>query len=486
MTSSPELLRFFHAEANEYLDALAGLVLDDDATPDASAFVAAARAMRGSATMARVQRVADLAFTLEQIGNALREGELTWSIVLQQELRAALADLRSLVAAVPQWNAADDQRAAHRLAALRQFAPNDSPRPTPPAPAASTAPIFIALQASAIAGDLESFVTDPRNRALLTDLVSRVRSLRGIAGVADHPPLGDVSDAVEHATRALAPDALLADGDVELFRAAAAVFRRASADLRARGRINLASGEIARFARATAADVNAPAPAAPPVVRIDDLFYADGGPTVVERGTASDADRDRRFRDDTVSRAEHARRLVAEARSADDPVTRDRATRDLRRTLRQLESTAWSFGAPAISAWFGDAARGDGPLDAVTLDRIEHGARELAAPDATLRDLEQRLAPAGAPANWAPASGPALRQMLDDGLSGLRELDQTPLSAPAPVDDDSIVPVDALLYRGQSALQRAIEVRDTMRRRGAVDDAALEELYDLLDLARTE
>ena len=86
MTSSPELLRFFHAEANEYLDALAGLVLDDDATPDASAFVAAARAMRGSATMARVQRVADLAFTLEQIGNALREGELTWSVVLQQEL----------------------------------------------------------------------------------------------------------------------------------------------------------------------------------------------------------------------------------------------------------------------------------------------------------------------------------------------------------------------------------------------------------------
>jgi hypothetical protein len=46
--------------------------------------------------------------------------------------------------------------------------------------------------------------------------------------------------------------------------------------------------------------------------------------------------------------------------------------------------------------------------------------------------------------------------------------------------------MDTLLYRGRSALLRAIEVRDGMRRRGGVVAAELEELYVLLDLARTE
>jgi HPt (histidine-containing phosphotransfer) domain-containing protein len=485
MTSTPELLRFFQTEANEYLDALEALVVDDH-TPEAGAFVAAARAMRGSATMARVARVADLALTFEQIGNALRDGELTWSMALQEELRAALDDLRSLVPAASRWGPADEQRATHRLAALRRFAPNESRRPTPPAPAASTAPIFIALQAAAIAGDLEAFVADQRNRRVLDDVVSRVRSLRGIAGVADHPPLGDVADAIEHATRTLAPDALLSEADVELFRAAAGVFRRASADLRSRGRINLASGEIARFARAAAADPTAQMPAPAPVVRIDDLFYGDGGPTVVERGQASEADRDRRFRDETVSRAEHVRRLVAEARAADDPVSRERASRDLRLSLRQLEGSARSFGAPMTAAYFAETARGDALLDASALERADSGARALLAPNAILRDLEQRLGSPAPGSAWAPASGSTLRQALDAGLNGLRDLEDAPLSAPVDVDDDTIVPVDALLYRGRSALQRAIELRDVMRQRGAVDDASLAELYDLLDLARSE
>jgi hypothetical protein len=48
------------------------------------------------------------------------------------------------------------------------------------------------------------------------------------------------------------------------------------------------------------------------------------------------------------------------------------------------------------------------------------------------------------------------------------------------------VPVGDLLYRGRSALQRAIELRDAMRQRGGVDEASLEEIYDLLDLARSE
>jgi hypothetical protein len=43
-----------------------------------------------------------------------------------------------------------------------------------------------------------------------------------------------------------------------------------------------------------------------------------------------------------------------------------------------------------------------------------------------------------------------------------------------------------LLYRGPSAIARAIEARDEMRARGHTDDATLQEIFDLLDLAQAE
>jgi len=46
------------------------------------------------------------------------------------------------------------------------------------------------------------------------------------------------------------------------------------------------------------------------------------------------------------------------------------------------------------------------------------------------------------------------------------------------------VPIDELLYAGDAALLRAIELRDALRGGGAAADDALPELFDLLDLAR--
>jgi hypothetical protein len=47
--------------------------------------------------------------------------------------------------------------------------------------------------------------------------------------------------------------------------------------------------------------------------------------------------------------------------------------------------------------------------------------------------------------------------------------------------------MEALLYRGRAALDRAVEVRDAIRARGAPPvPEALEELFDLLDLARAD
>jgi hypothetical protein len=83
-------------------------------------------------------------------------------------------------------------------------------------------------------------------------------------------------------------------------------------------------------------------------------------------------------------------------------------------------------------------------------------------------------------------TGAALSAFLASGLAGLEPLDDEPLSEPVGLDDDVVVPIESLLFRGESALRRAISVRDEMRTRGSLDDAALSEIFDLLDLARTE
>lgn len=76
--------------------------------------------------------------------------------------------------------------------------------------------------------------------------------------------------------------------------------------------------------------------------------------------------------------------------------------------------------------------------------------------------------------------------MLDASLTQLSSLDDVPLIEPVRTDDDAIVPVEALVYRGQAALERARALRDELRNRGTTDPEALHELYDLLDLARVD
>jgi HPt (histidine-containing phosphotransfer) domain-containing protein len=500
--TSPELLRFFHAEAREYLDAVDSLVAGDGAF-EAGAFVAAARALRGSATMARFPRVAEIALSLERIANGVRDGEINWSATLRRDLADAVSDLRRFVATSGVWSPDEDRRATDRLAALRALLPAGKVTPPPP-PVAGTTPIFIALQSSAIATDLETFLQDSHNRSLTDDVVNRLRSLRGIAGVSDYPPLGDVADAVEKALRELAPDASLRDTDTELLTAAAAVFRRASSELRARGQFERNTPEVDRFARAAAAASTVPSIADDVVVRIEELFFTDAGPHLVKRGAAPSRSAEARFRDDVVTRAEHLRRLVAEARVALDPFSRERVRRDLKSHLGKLEEFAMSYGAQQVASVVGEAARLDSFVEPAVLDAIDSVARILTTPGLALDEMERRLA-IGERKRWTPVQTPArrpeptpaarpdtprsgrdLHAMLGESLTMLASLDESPLAEPVATDDDEIVPIESLLYRGNSALERARMLRDRMRRSGSVDPEALNELYELLDLARAE
>ncbi len=88
----------------------------------------------------------------------------------------------------------------------------------------------------------------------------------------------------------------------------------------------------------------------------------------------------------------------------------------------------------------------------------------------------------------AESTGDSLRAFLQEGISGLRRLEDQPLSPPAIVpNEDGTVPIDQLLYRGRAALERAAELRHEWQRAGAPPTPeAVAELFDLLDLALVE
>jgi chemotaxis protein histidine kinase CheA len=116
--------------------------------------------------------------------------------------------------------------------------------------------------------------------------------------------------------------------------------------------------------------------------------------------------------------------------------------------------------------------------------RVPSPAVDEAWPDWPLQPTVPRPVPS---AESPAASGDQLRAFLQDGISGLRRLEDQPLSPPAQFPDDEPVPIEHLLYRGRAALARAAELRHEWQRAGSTPSPeAMAELFDLLDLALVE
>lgn len=112
MSTPAALLTFFRQEATEYLDQLDQLLASDAAAPpDAAAFLAHARALRGSAAMTRLGGLSEFAATIERVAGGLRGDELRWDPRLHFAVRGALTEMRALIARADAWTD-NDQRAA--------------------------------------------------------------------------------------------------------------------------------------------------------------------------------------------------------------------------------------------------------------------------------------------------------------------------------------------------------------------------------------
>jgi chemotaxis protein histidine kinase CheA len=124
MTLPGRLLDFFSLEASEYLTRLESLAAKNGMEPsDATQFAAAARGLRGSATMAKAGGIVQLAMTVERIGSGVVHGATKWEPELQRALVGAIEDLKLLVRSVRAWGADQDARVEENLRRLARFAP---------------------------------------------------------------------------------------------------------------------------------------------------------------------------------------------------------------------------------------------------------------------------------------------------------------------------------------------------------------------------
>ena len=512
-------LDFFILEAGEYVEQLDGLLdAGGNAGPDAEALQRIARALRGSATMAKLPPFAEVAGGVERVGRALREGALKWEPGLAGVVVAAVDECKLLLRNVRNWSDVEATRARARSAELAQYAAVRSPTPNA-APSMQGHDSYLATESSNIGAGLELLATRPADREAAANVLRRVRALRGIASVKDLPALADVLEAAEQAAHPLEAGQLTLGAErIALLSAAATVLRGVASAIRAGGDGRASAEDVARFA-VTLEAMQEKETSAGHVVPIAELFF-DGENGVVETSQNPPTTPAERFRLESVSQGEHLRRLFSDAREAKDALARDRVRRSLRMALRSLEVSAASFGERAVADYVASHSERAVALDAGAIDALDRIAVLLAQPGSATTSLTERLAEMQAPprsAMMTPIASPAvvpspapqefvrpaavalaaaateaappasaLEGLLDAGISKLGSLATTPLSAPTAIPEQPPVPIGVLLYRGRSAIERCVELRDTARSAGGTMEAdALAELFDLLDLALT-
>ena len=542
------LIDFFVLEAGEYVEELDGLASRASAQPpDAVPFARAARALRGSATMAKLLGIASVAQGIERLAKALREEQVRWNPATRSAAIAAIDDLKILVRGARAWGDEEDARVARRVAELEVLAPKEIKTIT-----RGKGAEFLATAAAEAATGLLAYAEHPGSPTEFAETMRRVRALRGVAALRDLPPLLEVVDALDAAAKPV--ELRQEDATAErrrLFRTAARVLLEGGEAVRRGGLPRTESAAVREFAHAveTMRGGNRESEI---VVPIDSLFPDGPDGVNVDPGPNPPTTAVERFRLEVVSQAEHLRRLVADGRAAVDAATRDRVGRELRSAVRALSVVAQSFSATEVANLFLASERGAATLENRALWVLDEAGAELSRPSADAESvaprflaLHQRLAgtppaptvvaparqrrvgltPSGSPppaygwpsdtsaaapsATAAPepsapveiaptsppspapsaggASGAALRDLLASGIAGLAPLATDPIALRAVGEDDDVVPIEELLFRGRDALQRAIGLGDEMRRTAAPPDpATLSELYDLLQLAAAD
>ena len=585
MSQGMSTLDFFLLESSEYLERLDAL-----AQSPAGAFVAGeefvryARAFRGSALMANQHGLARAAQGFESAARALREARLAWDERVRAEVTRAVDDCKVLMRRLREPQPDDKERAEAIGAHLDRL----SGRTSAERRVASTGALdaggraFVAREAATIASVLQrvahALTGDPSHRDLLASVAPAMSALRGVAALADLPPLPDLLAGIESAVKETAAiSGPAAPGVAEVFDAAARAMARAAREVVDTGRPAAESEEAGTFATRLLGTF------APSVLPIEALFHDDAGPHVVSRGTPLAAPPSGGLgRTEMVSLGEFLLAATTELQRATSWVQRDLRLFTIASSLRPMSGAAGSLVANSLGR-FADATRdaigrggfGTGALPGL-VDLIGRAAEALGTAQSSdesrlagqLDDATRRLAalrdvpphsqtatseappapalaaPAApvevAAATAAPAAGRedggdlaasyatferlvaehglplgTLTDLLAGGITsaaatppaasphrpvaatrqltslspdvGLADEPVVPIESLAPSDAD-VMPIEALLYRGDRAFQRLREIKpDLTAAAGGGPDSArltalLHEVFDLVEL----
>ena len=290
MTTPHGTADFFALEAGECLERLEQAITHSDG-PRADDMLRAARALRGSALMASQPAIARAAAGFEGLARALRDRGREWDAAARERSAQGVDELRHLVRRAREWTDADTTRAGRLAADLDALAGSSSGEVLRPAggAAAGTASTgvraFVAREGALIASALDraarALEAAPESREPLYAVLRRMQSLRGLAEIAELPPLPEILDGIELAvgdlTRLFAPP----PGVSAVLDAAAAALTRISRDVTEHGRPQGDPPEARAFTegllRAFAAEAD--------VVPIESLFRT-GDSDPMQRSTA--------------------------------------------------------------------------------------------------------------------------------------------------------------------------------------------------------
>ena len=238
----PTLREFFATEAGELLVELGKAVQRlDGGSGDAAELQKHTRGLRGSAQMAREDRVYRAAVGLEAAARSLAAGALGWSEDLSARVRRTLEDVAALVRGGETDDAADARvrRTLDRWKEIGVDMPQAGPVAQGAEQVSEASHQFRQFAAHEVAGivaemdvSLETLVAEPRNRDPLKAILRRMRALLGAARLDEISVVAEALRATEDVTRIIAKlNAPVKEEWLAVFRAARDVLRMALGSL---------------------------------------------------------------------------------------------------------------------------------------------------------------------------------------------------------------------------------------------------------------
>ena len=193
---------FFALEAGEYLERLA-LLASAGSPPEGEELVRYARALRGAALMAGPSGYAVAAAAIESVAKAAREGRIAWTPVLSEHLAEAVEECKALLRRVREWADVDVQRCdqlAERLEALIGAAGKRSGVSGSGAGLSAGVRAYVARESAGVAATLEQVADAVEHRPAPDSadaLLHRLQPLRGLGALPGLSPLPELLETLD-------------------------------------------------------------------------------------------------------------------------------------------------------------------------------------------------------------------------------------------------------------------------------------------------